>query len=172
MGKINKNTNNQSWKDRINFNTIAALFFILFSVIGYLLIPYEVGKPKILMGRFSMPLKPDLFPRVTLLGLLALSLWYLIHSFGLKEKNLFSELGRTSYTKILVTLAVCVAFALLLEPLGFVITSSLTVTILSFYYGNRNLLVIAILISITLSIYLIFTSGLHVSLPESSLLKF
>lgn len=172
MGETKENTNNQSWKDRINFNTITALFFILFSIAGYLLIPYQVEKPKLFMGRLLMPLKPTLFPQVTFLGLLGLSLWYLIHSFRLKEKNLFRELERSSYPKILVTLGVSVAFALLLEPLGFVISSVLVVIILSFYYGNRNLLILAVLIGITVVIYLVFTRGLHVSLPQSPLLGF
>jgi len=172
VDKTNQNTNNRSWKNRINFNTIAALFFVLFSIVGYLLIPYQVGKPKLFMGRLLMPLKPNLFPQVTFLGLLGLSLWYLIHSFHLEEKNLFTGVGRSGYLKILVTFGVSMAYALVFEALGFVISSGLVVIILSFYYGNRNLLILAILISITVAIYFVFTRGLHVSLPESPLLKF
>ena len=172
MGDTRPNTGGQSWKDRINFNTFAALFFIVFSIVGYLLIPYQVEKPKLFMGRILMPLKPTLFPQVTFLGLLGLSLLYLVHSFRLKEENLFRELETRSYPRILVTLGVSVAFAIFLESLGFVICSALVVIILSIYYGNRNLLILAVLISITVAIYLVFTRGLHVSLPESPLFDF
>lgn len=172
MGDRSTPTGDQSWKDRLNFNTFAALFFIAFSIVGYLLIPYQVEKPKLFMGRFLMPLKPTLFPQVTFLGLLGLSLCYLVHSFRLRERNLFRELETSCYPRILVTLVVSVAFAILLESLGFVICSALAVVILSIYYGNRNLLILAVLISITVAIYLVFTRGLHVSLPESPLFDF
>ena len=169
--QINKKTpNNQSWKKKVNFNTKMAVFLILFSITFYLLIPYQIAKPKLFMGRALMDMKPTLFPRLTMLGLLGLSVWYLIHSFNLREKNLFRELDRKSFTRILMTLVIFLAYALLLEPLGFVISSALTVGALTLYLGNRNIFILfLVIIVIPLAIFFIFTRGLRVSLPEGLL---
>ncbi len=163
-------TNFQSWKDRINFNTIVAIFLILFSIVAFFLIPYQIEKPKLFMGRSLMQMEPSLFPRVSIIGLFILSLFYLMSSFKLNEKNLFRELEKQNYLKVLVTLVIFVAYALLIEPLGFVLSSALMVGSLSYYYGNRNLIVyFLILIGAPLIIYFIFTRVLLVSLPAGLL---
>jgi hypothetical protein len=46
------------WKGRVNFNTLLALFFLLFSVTAYILIPYQIEKPKLFMGRIPPPVHP------------------------------------------------------------------------------------------------------------------
>ena len=162
-----KNSGNPSWRERINFNTKAAVFLILFSILFYVLIPYQIAKPKLFMGRDLMDMKPTLFPRLTMLGLLGLSMWYFIHSFNLKEKNLFKELDRKALTRIVVALIIFVAYALLLEPLGFVLSSALTVGALTLYLGNRNIFILfLVIVVIPLLIFFIFTRALHVSLPE------
>ena len=43
-------TNFRSWKDRINFNTIVAVFLIVFSIVAYLLLPYQIEKPAVSNG--------------------------------------------------------------------------------------------------------------------------
>ena len=162
-----ENTGHRSWKDRINFNTKAAIFFILFSITFYLLIPYQIAKPKLFMGRVLMGMKPTLFPRLTMLGLLGLSVWYFIYSFSLEEKNLFKELDRKTLIRTVVTMVIFLAYALLLEPLGFVLSSALTVGALTLYLGNRNIFILfLVIIVIPLVIFFIFTRALHVSLPE------
>ena len=165
-----KNTGNPSWRERINFNTKVAIFLILFSVAFYLLIPYQIAKPKLFMGRALMGMKPTLFPRLTMIGLLGLSIWYLIHSFNLEESNLFKDLDWKSLTRIVVTFIILVAYALLLEPLGFVLSSALTVGALTLYLGNRNIFILfLVIIVIPLAIFFIFTRALRVSLPEGLL---
>ncbi|MFQ5841137.1 MAG: tripartite tricarboxylate transporter TctB family protein [Thermodesulfobacteriota bacterium] len=168
--KHKKNTANRSWKEKINFNTKVAVFFIFFSVAFYVLIPYQIAKPKLFMGRALMGMKPTLFPRLTMLGLLGLSVWYFIHSFSLEEKNLFGVLDRGSLTRVVVTFVILLAYALLLEPLGFVVSSALTAGALTLYLGNRNIFILfLVIIGIPLAIFFIFTRALHVSLPEGLL---
>jgi len=163
-------TNFQSLKDRINFNTFIAIFLIVFAIVAFFLIPYQIEKPKLFFGRSLMQMEPSLFPRVSIIGLFILSVFYLIISFKLNEKNLFQELGKQNYSRVLVTFVIFIAYALLLEPLGFVLSSALMVGSLSFYYGNRNLIVFAlILIGAPLIIYFLFTRVLQVSLPEGLL---
>ena len=163
-------TNFQSWQDRITFNTIIAVFLIVFSLTAFFLIPYQIEKPKLFMGRSLMQMEPSLFPRVSIIGLVILSVFYLFISFKLNEKNLFRELDKQNYLKILVTFVIFIAYALLIEPLGFVLSSALMVGSLSSYYGNRNLIVFfLILIGAPLIIYFLFTRVLQVSLPEGLL---
>ncbi len=165
-----KNTGNPSWREKINFNTKVAVFLILFSILFYVLIPYQIAKPKLFMGRALMGMKPTLFPRLTMIGLLGLSVWYFIHSFNLEERNLFKDLDRKGLTRIGVTFVILVAYALLLEPLGFVLSSALTVGALTLYLGNRNIFILfLVIIVIPLAIFFIFTRALHVSLPEGLL---
>ncbi len=165
-----KNSGNPSWKERINFNTKVAIFLILFSVAFYVLIPYQIAKPKLFMGRALMGMKPTLFPRLTMIGLLGLSVWYFIQSFNLWEKNLFKELDRKSLTRIVVTFLILGAYALLLEPLGFVVSSALTAGALTLYLGNRNIFILfLVIVGIPLAIFFIFTRALRVSLPEGFL---
>jgi len=170
MEKTTSDANSQSWKDKINFNTVAALFLIIFSIAAFILIPYQIEKPKFFMGRSLMYMTPSVFPRLSIVGLFIFSVWYLIHSFEIKEKNLFRELGKNSYIRVLVTFVVTVGYALLFEPLGFVLSSALMVAILTIYYGNRNVFIILLVLAgAPLTIYFIFTHVLKVSLPDGLL---
>ncbi len=117
MAETNKKSSgNQSWKEKINFNTVMAFFLILFLIVFYLLISSQIAKPKLFMGRSLMGMKPTLFPRLTMIGLLGLSVWYLIHSFHLREKNFFKDLDRENFVRILITLVILLAYAYSLNP--------------------------------------------------------
>jgi hypothetical protein len=35
---------------RLNFNSLVAIFFFVFAVVLFLLIPYQIAKPKLMMG--------------------------------------------------------------------------------------------------------------------------
>ena len=157
----------EPWRTKVNFNTVAALFLLVFSVVAYLLIPYQIEKPRMLFGRSLMNLEPSLFPRLSIAGLFFLSLWYLTHSFQIAEKNLFKEMGKAGVIRVGVTFLVCLGYALLFEPLGFVLSSALMVLILTIYFGNRNiLLIVAVTAAAPLIVYYLFTKTLQVSLPE------
>jgi hypothetical protein len=108
--KGKNNADNSSWKERMNFNTRVAILLILFSILFYVLIPYQIAKPKLFMGRALMQMQPTLFPRLTMIGLLGLSVWYFFHSFKLKEKNFFKELDKRGLSRIVV------AFIILRKP--------------------------------------------------------
>ena len=161
------NDNQIAWYKRFNFNTYAAILFIVLWTVVFFIIPYQIQKPMLFMGRSLMGLKPTLFPRLATLALIGLSIWFLIISFRIDEKNGFKEVAKKGYFRIIVSLVVFVAYALLFEPLGFVVSSMLVAGTLSTFYGNRNLL-IGILVSFgaPLGIYYVFTRLLKVSLPE------
>ena len=155
-----------SWKEKINFNTVVAVILMVFSVTAFILIPYQIEKPKLFMGRSLSTLTPSLFPRLSIVALFILSVFYFFQSNRFNEKNLFKELGAGSFTRVLVTIVVFIGYALLFEPLGFVLSSALVVAVLTIYYGNRNILItLAVVIGAPLAIYFIFTHTLQVSLP-------
>jgi putative tricarboxylic transport membrane protein len=160
----------QSWKSRTNFNTVVAIVLMVFSIIVFILIPYEIEKPRLLMGRSLSGLTPSLFPRLSIVGLFILSVCYLVFSPKMEEKNLFKELQAKSLVRVLVTVAVFVIYALIFEPLGFILSSALMVFFLTLYYGNRNILImLLVVVGAPLAIYFIFTHILQVSLPEGLL---
>jgi hypothetical protein len=116
---------NAAWHKKINFNTFAAIIFIVLWTVVFFIIPYQIQKPMLFMGRSLMGLKPTLFPRLATLALIALSIWFLIISFRIDEKNGFKEVAKEGYFRIIVSLVVFVAYALLFDPLGFVVSSML-----------------------------------------------
>ena len=157
----------KSWKEKINFNTILAVFFILFSITFYILIPYQIEKPKLFMGRALDAMEPTVFPRLSIIFLFAMSVWYLIFSFYFTEENFFKKLGLKAYVRVFITLLIAFAFTQLFETLGFVLSGILAVSALTIFFGNRNIFVIGIVgIGAPLAVFFIFTRLLKVSLPE------
>ena len=163
---LNSN-DNTPWMAKLNFNTVTAVLFIVLWSVMFFIIPYQIQKPMLFMGRTLMGLEPTLFPRLATLALVGLNIWYLIISFRIDEKNMFKEVARDGYFRVIASLTVFLAYALLFEPLGFVISSILVAGSLSTYYGNRNILIgIIVSVGVPLGIYLVFTRLLKVSLPE------
>ena len=157
----------EPWYRRINYNTVVAIIFLVLWTLMFFAIPYQIQKPMLFMGRSLMGLKPTLFPQLAILSLIVLNIWYLVISFRLKDKNLFTEVTRKGYFRIIATLVVFCAYALLFEHLGFVLSSVLVAGSLSTFYGNRNVLVgILVSVGVPLGIYFVFTRLLKVSLPE------
>jgi len=156
-----------SWRERINFNTVVALSLVIFSVAAYLLIPYQIEKPRAMFGRQLMSLEPTLFPRLSIVALFVLSLWYLTHSAKLLEKNLFKEMGGRGIIRVAVIFLICLGYALLFEPLGFVLASGLMVLLMTVFLGNRHVpMILGVVIGTSLIVYYLFTWALKVSLPE------
>jgi len=168
MNENRENTrSNNSWYRHINYNTVVAIFFLILWTIMFFTIPYQIQKPMLFMGRSLMGLKPTLFPQIATLALIFLNIWYLVVSFRIKDKNLFTEVTRQGYFRIIASLVVFCAYALLFEHLGFVLSSVLVAGSLSTFYGNRNILVgILVSVGVPLGIYFVFTRLLKVSLPE------
>lgn len=168
---MKRRTNKPLWKFNSNFNTNVAIFFIVFSIVFYLLIPYQIASPKILIGRTLVGMTPTLFPRLTIIGLLCLSVLYLILSPKLDKNISFKEeIEKRNLTKSAVIFVIIIAYTFLFESLGFVISSALTAAAVSLFLGNRNIFILLVVtILIPISIFFIFTSVLYVSLPRGLL---
>jgi len=99
MQETEHNSALKPWKEKINFNTVAAIILIVFSITAFILIPYQIEKPKLFMGRSLSTLTPSLFPRLSIIALFILSVFYFFQSTQLREKNLFKELEAGSFTR-------------------------------------------------------------------------
>ncbi|MDX2005727.1 MAG: tripartite tricarboxylate transporter TctB family protein [Meiothermus sp.] len=133
---------------------------IVGALILMLAIGYAVVGSRMVGGFLSDPLGPRPFPYLiaTLMGLSAL--WLLARpdpnpSWPKKEFWL-------SFGLVLVSL---VAYAYLIVPLGFIITTTLEMTLLSVLFGARWWQGLGGGLAFTLSIYFLFTQGLGVTLP-------
>ena len=172
QAETTKRNGKPGWPGRLNFNIVVAAFFILFSILFLAIIPYQIEKPLIILGHVQAGLIPTLFPRVTAILLLLVSVWYLISAFSLKETNFLKEIDKSGLVNIAVTVVALLMYALTMESLGFVISSAILVVILTSFYGNRNIS-IAVLSSIVvpIGIYYLFTKLLLVFLPENPFIE-
>ena len=151
---------------RYNFNTVAAVVFIVFAIVLFFITPYQVEKPAIVFGQSLNALDPTLFPRIVAIFLLGLGGWLFFESFSLTERNGFRDLDREAYVNVGVSVGAFTLYAVLMEPLGFILSSILLVGGLSIFYGVRNLLLVAaVSILVPVAIYFTFTRMLQVFLP-------
>ena len=152
---------------RLNFNGVAGLVFTVAGAALFFITPYQVEKPVIVFGQSLNALDPTLFPRIVAVGVFGLGIWLFFKSFSLTERNGFRELDREAYVNVAVSVVAFTLYALLMEPLGFILSSILLVGGLSFFYGIRNLVLIgAVSIVVPVAIYFVFTRALQVFLPE------
>lgn len=150
-----------------NFNTVAALIFILLSVVLFFIIPYQIDKPLIQLGGVGQShLSAELFPTIVAISLFLLGLWYFFMSFGIKQKNKLVELDSEAIKNVSVTLVLMAAYVPLMVNLGFVVGSFAMIFVMSTYFGNRNL-VLGVCVSILLPvlIFVIFRRLLLTELP-------
>lgn len=154
------------FKGRPNFNTVAGVFCVIFSIFLYVIIPYEVAEPPTLFGQSGSALDPKLFPTIIAVLFFLIGLWYIFESFGLREKNDFKALKGSNIKNILISILILFFYALTLEPIGFIISSFIVTIILTLYYGSRNIFgVIGVTVVVPIGIYYIFTRWLQVYLP-------
>ena len=152
---------------RINFNTIAAVIFIAFSVALFLIIPHQIDKPLInLGGAGTSNLKAETFPQIIAATFALLGIWYLFVSFRLHQRNQLGDLSLEAITNVLATQIMMTAYVGLIRFMGFVVGSAIMVFVMSTYFGNRNyLLGGAVSIAVPLLMFVLFTKPLATSLP-------
>jgi len=155
---------------RLSVHAYVALFFLVLALVFYFMIPYHIEKPKMVFGRNLMDMTPTLFPTIAALSLAAMCILSIINSYLEPEENPFKDMNWTSFRKIAGLIGIMYVFALMFEPIGFLISGIIIVGFTSFYLGNRSPVMIAILaIGVPSSIYFIFINLLKISLPEGLL---
>ncbi|MEE3051084.1 MAG: tripartite tricarboxylate transporter TctB family protein [Pseudomonadota bacterium] len=151
---------------RFNFNTVMALFFIAVAVALFVLIPYHIDKPWIVLAGSQSNLAPELFPQIVASSFLILGTWLLAKSFSLHQRNELRDLDREAITNVGVTLVIMAAYVYLMVNLGFVIGSATMIAVMSTYFGNRNyFLTFAVSIGIPMGLFFLFRRVLLTELP-------
>lgn len=156
---------------RLNANQIIGLFLAVFSV-GYIWMAFHI--PVFPLPR---PVDSDAFPKVLGYFLLGLSVWLfferppVVDAANAEAKNEWhGPRWQSPKWQVVITALTVLAYALLLQPLGFVVASILLGFGLTWYYGYRkhhiNFMVSA---SIVLSLYLLLTQVMDVYLPTGIL---
>jgi len=151
---------------KFNFNTVAAICFIVLAIILLIFIPSQIDKPLIQLsfGQFNLP--PQLFPQIIAGCMLALGSWFFYKSFSLKQSNDLRGLDKEAITNVIVTLVMMAIYVPLMVNLGFVLGSAILIVAMSTYFGNRNYIA-AVLIGIFLPMlmFVTFRRLLLVELP-------
>ncbi len=128
---------------------------VLLLAIGYALIAASMQ-----VGFLSDPLGPRPFPFIIAVLTGVSSLWLLLRpdpNPTWPERSFWLPFG-------LVLLSL-VVYAYLIVPLGFILTTTLEMTLLSVLFGARWWQGLSAALAFTLVVYLLFTQGLGVTLP-------
>lgn len=149
-----------------NFNTYAAVSFVILAVTIYFVIPYQIDKPFIVLGLSQSSLPPETFPQTIAICLLVLGIWFFFKSFSIDQVNELANLDREAWTNVTVTLIMMGIYVPLMVNLGFVVGSAIMIMAMSTYFGNRNYVVAGVLSIVLPSLmYYIFRAQLASELP-------
>ncbi|MBO1436821.1 tripartite tricarboxylate transporter TctB family protein [Meiothermus sp. CFH 77666] len=133
---------------------------IVGALVLLLALGYAIEASRMQVGFLSDPLGPRPFPYIiaVLVGISAL--WLLFRPDPEPDwppRRFWPVLG-------LVLLSL-VAYAYLIVPLGFIVTTTLEMTLLAVLFGARWWQGLGGALAFTLAVYLLFTQGLGVTLP-------
>lgn len=145
----------------------------LLGIFGLLFLSQLVAEPKVLFGRSLTAIAPTLFPSLVLgaMAVLAVALLYSLRG------TLFTEHSKTfedgALPRVVMLFAVMLFYALTMAPLGFLISSAISMAAVAWIAGNRSIpQIVAVSVICPIGLYLVSTRGLAVSLPELSSIEF
>jgi len=152
----------------INFNTVFGVLAIVFGVVLFIITPDQVERPRLLFGRKSSGLDPDFFPRMVSILFIFVGGWLAWRARSLVETNQFRRLGGEAITNVSVTIACFVILAQIMPSIGFVLSSILLLGVLSTFYGNRSVIVGALIsVGVPLIFFNLLRIWLQVVLPQN-----
>lgn len=154
------------WRGRANFNTVAAIVFVAFAVVLFLIIPHQIDKPLIALAEDENGLNASLFPNLVAAGCLLLGIRFFFKSFSIDQRNELRDLDREAIVNVVVTIVAMAVYGVLMMVVGFVVASALLIAFLATFYGNPNHYVTAaISIAVPIAIFFTFTKLLATYLP-------
>ena len=155
---------------KLDVNTGIAIFFTLLSLGLLASVSGQIAKPRLVMGRSLTALDASLFPYIALGALLLLSLMFLYRCLKGGQKTQSFDFTLSGFSRTLICLSIFLAYALLMNLVGFITASGLTLFALTTYFGNRNwILGIGVSVLFPVVIYFLFLHAFQVYLPESLL---
>ena len=153
------------------------LVLLVISILAVIFINNIVAPPKVLLGRMLTAISPSLFPTLIISTLGALSALALLLTFvGSKEatntEGETSPIDWSAMKRAALLFACMLFYAITMVPVGFFISSFLTLAMISVLAGNRSVLQIGgLAIAGPMILYLIATRILAVSLPELNFIE-
>ena len=145
----------------------------LLGILGLAFMSDLVAAPKVLFGRSLTAIPPSLFPSLVLgaLAILACMLLYALRKSLLADESKTFEEG--AFLRVVLLFAIMIFYALTMSPLGFFISSALSLVGVAWLAGNRSIVQICIVSVVSpIALYIVATRGLAVSLPELSTIEF
>lgn len=134
-----------------------------------ILIPYGVVEPR--KVKYAA-LSPSYYPRIVAIVLALLGLVVAIRGGIEKSQSETEDPGRRpdAVLRIVSVLALLLVYALLVEPLGFVLSSMLALACLTVLAGERNVaLIAAIAIVLPFGLYFFFVKVANIPIPTGIL---
>ena len=149
---------------------VMTLVLAVFLIAMLICIPQQIKVSLVSQDTVS----PRFFPYVsTITALVCCVASLLVEAFSLRAKVQRGEEveGRkddnVSYGRVLICIALLFVWYLIINYVGFIISTILITLILSYMLGNRNKLSLVLFpVCFTLVIYFVFANLLHVNLPE------
>lgn len=155
---------------RLSRNVWAGLVLTAIGMaIVLILIPYGVVEPR--KVKYAA-LSPSYYPRIVAIALVLLGIVVAVRGGLEKPQNETKDLGRRpdATVRIVSVLALLTVYALLVEPLGFVLSSMLALTCLTLLAGERKVALIApIVILLPFGLYFFFVKVANIPIPTGIL---
>jgi len=151
--------------------SIFAAVCLILSVLAALFVHALIGKPKVLFGESLTAITPSIFPSIVLTLLAILSAAHLV--FDMRSHHAEEAApGIVGWRRGAVFFGIMTIYALVLQPLGFLISSTFALAVLSWFVGNRIIWQIVLVATLApFLLYLAATRLLAVSLPELDVIE-
>ncbi|MGI9402440.1 MAG: tripartite tricarboxylate transporter TctB family protein [Rhizobiaceae bacterium] len=152
---------------------ISVAVLLVLSCMSLLTLNFLVAPPKVLFGRSLTAIPPSLFPAIVITLLSILCVMWLVH-LARQDQQAVSEPGISEgIFRAVALFAIMTFYALAMVPFGFLISSVISLSAISWLVGNRSIWQIALLSIVSpVALYLVATRLLAVSLPELSPIEF
>lgn len=146
---------------------LASILSAVVAAAMWVLVPYQVDKPMMMIGFGSQGLDAKAFPYLVTATWFLISLWNVVEAARRGPEAPEGEGAKFGVSmSVVITVAVSFFYALTLEPLGFVPSSAIVVAGLALFFGARDWLRILIsAVGVPGFVFVVFTMLLHVSLP-------
>ena len=142
-------------KEKIAWNFWVGLTLFSLSVLGIILVPFQVLEPK--LGMRSIAFSPSTFPYVSLSIIALISILIVIQSFLKKPTDGFAVAIDATKLRVLIPMGIFLFYVVFIEIIGMFLSTLIAVALIALALGNRNWLTILIISSITST--LISTQG-------------
>lgn len=147
--------------------TLTTVALLIGSIASIIFMNSLVAPPRALFGRSLSAIEPSLFPTIALviMAILCALALLLIYTGTVAEQD--AGMTRGQWTRAVLLFGIMILYALTMLPLGFLISTTIAIILISLQMGERSVLQIVLVAAIgPVALYLAATRLLAVSLPE------